>query len=132
MDRWEVAALILVAVVIGIGGQAWVSWLDHQRRSKALDVIKAAIEAGKEPPKQIYEQLEANHYANMGFSKRPWAEAVIFGAVGVGFWVMFGLAEPGDQRDKMMFVAAIMSAFSIGCVALAIFAPGQKPRDDGR
>jgi len=132
MDRWEVAVLILAAVVVGMGSQAWVSWLDHQRRTKALDIIKAAIEAGREPPKQIYEQLEPNAYASMGFSKRPWAEAVVFGAVGAGFWIMFGLAEPGDQRDKAMLVAAIMSAFSVGCLALAIFTPGQKPRDDGR
>ncbi|HRO04694.1 MAG TPA: DUF6249 domain-containing protein [Terricaulis sp.] len=132
MDRWEVAALILAAIVVGMGSQAWVSWLDHQRRSKALDVIKAAIEAGREPPKQIYEQLEVNAYASMGFSKRPWAEAVVFGAVGAGFWIMFAMSEPGDGREKMMLVAALMSAFSVGCVALAVFAPGQKPNDDGR
>lgn len=132
MDRWEVAALILAAVVVGMGSQAWVSWLDHKRRSKALDVIKAAIEAGREPPKQLFEQLESNAYASVGFSKRPWAEAVIFGAVGAGFWIMFGVTEPGEARDKFLFVAAIMSAVSIGCVALAMFTPGQRPHDEGR
>jgi hypothetical protein len=132
MDRWMVAAFIFAAIAVGMGAQAWVSWLDHQRRSKALDVIKAAIEAGREPPKELYAQLEHNAYGGMGFSKRPWGEAVIFGAVGIGFWIMFGFTAPGDARDKALFIAALMSAFSVGCLALAIFAPGQKPRDDGR
>ena len=132
MDRWEVALLIVIGVAIGMGAQAWSSWLDHQRRTKTLDVIKASLEAGREPPRELYAQLEQNAYAGAGLSKRPWAEAVIFGAVGVGFWIMFALADPSDQRDKFLFVAAIMSAFAIGCVALAIFTPGQKPRDDGQ
>lgn len=131
MDRTIVALIIFAAIAIGVAAQAWVSWLDHQRRTKALDVIKAALEAGKEPPPQLYEQLEQNPYGSMGMSKRPWGEAVIFGAVAAGFWIMFGFAEPGDAREKMMLVASIMSAFAAGCLALAMFTPGQK-RDDGR
>lgn len=132
MDRTMVALLIFAAIAVGVGAQAWVSWLDHQRRTKALDVIKAAIEAGKEPPRELYDQLEKNEYASMGFSKRPWGEAVVFGAVAIGFWIMFGFADAGSARERFMLVAVIMSAFSAGCLALAVFAPGQKPRDDGR
>lgn len=128
MDRWEIALLILVAVVVGMGAQLWMSWLEHQRRSKALDVIKAAIEAGREPPAQVYEMLEPNAYASMGFSKRPWAEATIFGAVAVGMWIMFAV----KGGDNLVLIAAIMSAMSVGCFLLAIFAPGQKLNDDGR
>lgn len=129
MERWMVAAFIFAAVSIGVIAQAWVSWLDHQRRSKALDVIKAAMEAGREPPQQVYDMLEHNEYASMGFSRRPWAEAVIFAAVAIGFWVAYGV-ETGDSRGKYLFIAAFMSAASVGCAALALFNSGRRPHDD--
>jgi hypothetical protein len=132
MDRTWVALFIFAAVTVGMLGQAWASWLDHKRRDKALDVIKAAMEAGREPPPQLYEQLESEPYASMGMSKRPWGEAIVFGAVAIGFWVAYAMADDGDARQKAMFVAALMSAFSVGCVALAIFRPGQNKRDDGQ
>lgn len=130
MESTTVAAFIFGAVAVGMGAQAWVSWLEHRRRTKALDVIKAAIEAGREPPQQLYDQLEAEPYANMGLSKRPWGEAILFGTLALGFWIAFGVADGGGQREKYLLVAAVMSAASAGCLALAIFRPGQRKHDD--
>lgn len=130
MEREMVAAFILAAVVIGVSAQAWVSWLDHKRRTKTLDVIKSAMEAGREPPRELYAQLEAGPYASLGLSNRPWGEAAVFAAVAIGFWIAFGAQPEGDQREKLLFVAAFMSAMSIGCAALALFRPGQRRRDD--
>jgi len=129
MDQSTIAIFILGAIVIGVGGQAWVSWLDHQRRMKALDVIKAAMDAGREPPAVVYEQIEGNAYVNMGLSKRPWAEAITFGALGIGFGIAFALDPPAN--DRFLVIAIVMIAVSIGCFALAIFRPGQQ-RDDKR
>lgn len=132
MDRTMVAAFIFAAIAVGVIAQGWVSWLDHQRRSKALDVIKAALEAGKEPPKELYAQLESSSgMGEMGLSKRPWTEAVIFGAMGIAFWIVYAMNAGEDARDKYLLVAAIMSATSLGCFALAFFR-SQKPNDDGR
>jgi len=128
MERDFVVFLIFAAVIIGVGGQAWVSWLDHKRRVQALDVIKAAIEAGREPPAQLYEQIAPNPFSSIGLSRRPWAEAVLFAAVAIGFWIAFG-ASAGEDREKYLLVASIMSASSVGCFALAMFRPGQR-RDD--
>lgn len=132
MERAMVAALIFAAIAVAVIAQAWVSWLEHKRRIKALDVIQSALAAGKEPPPQLYEQLEKGPYEVFGLSKRPWAEAIVFGAVAIGFWIAFGAEAPGDQRDKFLLVAGIMSAAALGCAALAIFQPGQKKRDAGR
>jgi hypothetical protein len=128
MDRWMVAAFIFAAIAVGMAAQGWTSWLEHKRRSKALDVIKAAIEAGREPPPQLFEQLEADPMAQMGLSKRPWGEALVFGAVGVGFWIALAFAEPDANREKFVLVASIMSAVSIACFALAAFR--SRKRDD--
>ena len=57
MQGWVVAALIFAAVAIAMAAQAWASWLEHKQRMRALDVIKAAVDAGKEPPPALYENL---------------------------------------------------------------------------
>ncbi len=130
MENSGVAALIAAAILVGVGMQAWVSWLDHKRRTQALDVIKAALEAGREPPQQLYDQLEPEPYASLGLSRRPWGEALMFATLAIGFWIAFGVAEAGDERDRFMLVAAVMSAAALGCAALAIFRPGQRKSDD--
>lgn len=132
MERELVVFFILFAVTIGVGAQAWTSWLEHKRRTRALDVIKAAIEAGREPPQQLYDQLsgDSGPYNSLGLSKRPWAESVIFAAVAMGFWVAFMNAS-GEDQEKFLLVATIMSVSALGCLALAAFPPGQR-RDDKR
>jgi hypothetical protein len=130
MESSSVAALIAAAIFVGVGLQAWMSWLEHKRRTQALDVIKAAIEAGREPPQQLYDQLEPEPYASFGLSKRPWGEAIMFAALAIGFWIACVMADAGDQRDRFMLVAAVMSAAAAGCAALAIFRPGQRKSDD--
>ena len=132
MESTMVAVFLFGAVFVGMAAQAWVSWLEHQRRSKTLDVIKAALEAGREPPQQLYDQLEPEPYSNLGLSKRPWGEAILFATLAIGFWIAFGVADAGDQRDKYLLVAGVMSAAAIGCAALAIFRPGQRKHDDKR
>lgn len=128
MEQGIVAYLIVLAVCVGMAGQAWVSWLDHKRRSQAMDVIKAAIEAGREPPPQLYAQLEK---ADVLGNKRPWSEVVLFGALGVGFWIAYANAE-SDKSVAYLVIAATMTATSLGCLALALFRPGQSRRDDER
>ncbi len=130
MDSALVAAALFGAVVVGVGAQAWTSWLEHKRRSRVLDVIKAAYEAGREPPPRLYDQLEPEPYASLGLSKRPWGEALLFAALGIGFWVAVGMADDGGTRDRYMLVAAVMSVAALGCAALAIFRPGQRKHDD--
>jgi hypothetical protein len=77
----------------------------------------------------VYEQIEGNAYVNMGLSKRPWGEAIAFGALGIGFWIAYAF-DPTDN-ERFVIIASVMSAVSIGCFLLAIFRPGQQ-RDDKR
>jgi ABC-type transport system involved in cytochrome c biogenesis permease subunit len=125
-----VALLIFAAVAAGMGAQAWVSWLEHQRRNKALDVIKAAIEAGREAPPQVYEQLET---AARGEAAKPWSEVVVFAALAVGFWLAFALAPESDNRTAFFVIAVAMSVTSVGALAIALFrSRPPSGRDDRR
>lgn len=124
MNEWMVALLIFGAVAAAMLGQGWVSWLEHKRRSQAMDVIKAAIEAGRDPPREMYQQLRQ---AERG--KAPWSEVVVFTALSFGFWIAFSQAE-GDQRFAFLVVAATMTVTALGCLGLALMNPGRRRGDD--
>jgi hypothetical protein len=128
MDEWMVALFIFGAVTVAMIGQGWMSMLEHHRRKQAMEVIKAALQAGKEPPQIIYDQL-----ADTGVTgKPPWTEVIIFTALGFGFWIAYANAEEA-QRTAFLVVASTMTVTALGCLALALFRPGARKRDhDGR
>ncbi|MEQ1489290.1 MAG: hypothetical protein ABL932_01955 [Terricaulis sp.] len=124
VEKWVVAAFIFGAVAVAMIGAAWAQWLEHQRRSQAMDVIKAAIEAGREPPAIVYEQIK-----KAGQSKPPWGEVVVFTGLGFGFWVAYANAAPED-KIQFLVVAATMTVTALGCLALAIMRPDGGGKDD--
>jgi hypothetical protein len=123
-ENWMVALFIFGAVAVAMIGAGWSQYLEHQRRKQAMDVIKAAMEAGKEPPQIIYDQLQ-----KAGQQKAPWSEVVVFSALGFGFWIAFANAAD-DSRTAFMVVAATMTVTALGCLALAIMRPGGGDKDD--
>ncbi len=123
-ENWMVAAFIFGAVTVAMLGAAWAQYLEHERRKQAMDVIKTALEAGKEAPPIIYEQLSKASQA-----KPPWSEVVVFSALGFGFWIAFANAE-AEQRTAFLVVASTMTVTALGCLALAIMRPGERGKDD--
>ncbi|MEZ5957030.1 MAG: hypothetical protein R3C27_07475 [Hyphomonadaceae bacterium] len=119
-----VALFIFGAVAISMLGAGWSQWLEHKRRSQAMDVVKAALEAGKEPPAIIYEQLNKSKE-----SKPPWGEVIVFSALGFGFWLAFANADE-ENRTAFLVVASTMTVTALGCLALAIMRPGGGKNDD--
>lgn len=118
-DRWLVALFIFAAVTVGMIAQGWVSLLEHHRRRQAMDIIKAAIEAGKEPPQVIYDQL-----SKADAPKQPWTEVVLFGALSAGFWIAYANAE-ADSRTAFLIVASTMTVTALGALALALLRGGK-------
>jgi hypothetical protein len=106
-------------------GQGFASLLEHQRRKQAMDVIKAAIEAGKEAPPIVYEQLRAK-----GTGQAPWSEVVVFTALSFGFWLAYGTADESGERTAFLVVAATMTVTALGCLGLALMRPGGRKDDD--
>ncbi len=124
LSDWGVAAFIFGAVTLAMIGQGWVSLLEHQRRKQAMDIIKTALEAGKEAPPIVYEQLRKD-----GQGKAPWSEVVIFTALGFGFWIAYANA-PADDRLPYLVVAATMTVTALGCLGLAVMRPGRGSSKD--
>lgn len=124
MERWMVALLIFGAVTVAMIGAGWSQWLEHKRRSQALEVIRAALEAGREPPAVVYDQV-----AQAGKSKPPWGEVIVFTALGFGFWIAYGRAEPAEQTPFLV-IASTMTITALGCLALAIMRPDRGGKDD--
>jgi hypothetical protein len=120
-----ILTIVLVAVITGAAGVAWGQWLEHRRRVAAMDVIKAALMAGKEPPAIVMAEL-----TRAGHRKPPWNEVVVFTALSFGFWVAFGTAgEPA--RTAFLTVAVTMTVTALGVLLIALISPrGGAPQDD--
>lgn len=125
MENWMVALFILAAVALAGLGAGWSQWLEHRRRSQAMEVIKAAIEAGREPPQILYEQLGKSERE----TKAPWTEVVLFSALGFGFWIAYANATEVRQVPYLV-IASTMTVTALGCLALAIMRPGRASKDD--
>lgn len=120
MQGWVVASLIFAAVAIAMAGQALASWLEHVQRMRTLDIIKAAIDAGKEPPPQLYDQIRAKK------AEPPWTEFVVFAALAFGFGVAFAILH----NTVFLVIAISMSVTALGCLWLALARPGARRDDD--
>lgn len=125
MNISGIALIVFGAVAVGMIGQGWASYLEHQRRSQALDAIKTALQAGREPPAELYALLRKDNG-----SRGPWDNIIVFGALSVGFWLAFALVE-GERRVAFLVVAVTMTVTTLGCLALALAQP-RRSRDDER
>jgi hypothetical protein len=123
-EDWMVALFIFGAIAVSMLAAGWTQWLEHKRRSQAMDIIKIALEAGKEPPPVIYEQID-----KAGRAKPPWGEVVVFSALGFGFWIAYADA-PADDKTAYLVIAATMTVTALGCLALAIMRPGGGKDDE--
>lgn len=119
--------VMMVAVVVSVltagFGVAWGQMIDARRRAQVLEVVKAAIEAGREPPPQLYEEL-----ARIGERRPPWTEFIVFTALAVGFWVASARMAPQDGQVAFLTVASTMSVVSLGMLLLALSARGNGRR----
>lgn len=124
-ENWMVALFIFGAVAVAMVGAGWTQWLEHKRRAQAMDIIRIALEAGKEPPPILYEQL-----AKTNTTKAPWSEFVVFTALGFGFWIAYANAE-GERQTAFLVIAATMTVTALGCLGLALMhRGGPKDSDD--
>lgn len=122
--NWMFAAAVFGAVAIATAAIGWNQWLEHQRRMKALEVIKVALERDKEAPEAVYQEL-----AKAGAAKPPWSEVVAFSALSAGFWIAYARADNGDDRTRFLVVAATFAITALGCLVLALKRPAKRSDD---
>lgn len=122
MDQADVALLIFAAVTVGVFGQGWLEFLEHQQRKQAMEIIKTALQAGRDAPPEVYEILRRPPADMM--RKPPWTEALVFGALAFGFLLAYFVmpsADTGEPRMPFLVIGLTMGVTSLGCVALALF-----------
>lgn len=125
MGPMVILVIVLTAVVTVAVGAAWGQLIEHRRRSSAMEVIKAAMLADKEPPREVLDEL-----ARVGQRRAPWNEVISFTALAVGFWVAWARTGSGDESTAFLVVAVTMTVTAAGLFVLALASAG-KPRDHG-
>ncbi|HYD88067.1 MAG TPA: hypothetical protein VEA80_11370 [Vitreimonas sp.] len=127
MDRWMTIVVVFGVAILATVGQGWASWLEHRRRTQTLDVIRTALQAGREPAPELYAQLAERD----GASKSPWVEFVVFTALALGFWIAYATAD-GNQRTAFLVIAATMTVTAVGCLGLGLMRRRETRGHDSR
>ncbi len=110
MGPMVILVIVLTAVLTAAAGAAWGQWLEHRRRVAAMDVIKAAIAAGKEAPREVLDEI-----ARAGQREAPWSAVIAFTALAFGFWIAWARASGGDEATAFLVVAVTMTVTAGDC-----------------
>ena len=127
MGPMVILVIVVTALVTASMAAAWGQMLEARRRGSAMEVIKAAIAAGKEPPREVLDEL-----ARAGQRRPPWTEVIAFTALAVGFWVAFNRVGDEGSQTAFLVVACTMTVTALGLFVLALVSGrgSTKARDD--
>ncbi len=87
----DIAYIGMIIPLAGMGIGALSVWTEHQRKQKALDVLKAYAEAGQEPPPSVLESIakvtnvSRRSPAVVNDPREGWRRFAFFGIMGIGF-----------------------------------------------
>ena len=115
MGPMVILVIVLTAVLTAAGGAAWGQWLDHRRRVAVMEVIKAAMAAGKEPPREVLDEI-----VRAGQREAPWSAVIAFTALAFGFWIAWGRTGGGDESTAFLVVAVTMTVTAAGLLMLSL------------
>ncbi len=116
-------------VLISFGCAIWAGQGEHERRHKALDILKMYAERGAEPPAAMLEQL-AQHAAGNQAGQKPFQGRGLLLQAFIGFLFsacvaggLHGWLEAGDAENWMVFASqAAMAFFGFGAFGLLLAA----------
>jgi hypothetical protein len=127
-DYWWIPFVVFAALCVG----AWSMWLEHQRKQKALEVLREAIASGREVPDQLVQALTKEKAEDWGAGAGAgggWGHTASGGLTGVVFFILlsagFAIAAwfgDGRQANAFWLVAGIMFAM---CILTAVTAIGR-------
>ncbi|HJT43620.1 MAG TPA: hypothetical protein VJ750_08975 [Rhizomicrobium sp.] len=93
-------------------------WSRHLKAQRAMDVIKACVEQGKEPPAEILQILQSSERKRRERHEQGygWISVFLFAAIAAGL-VMFAFL-PGErdlqETAAFLFAAFVMIGLSVG------------------
>jgi hypothetical protein len=126
MAHWVIVTLVLGVVTLLILASALHAYMDTVRRRAALEAIKAACQAGRDPPQDLIDQVTTrhggHHMGQRGGHGDPWRAivhqltmAVFFGLFAYGCHLY--LKEPvlvftfASVAAGMCFVALVSAVY---------------------
>ena len=118
--------LIAVAAIL-VGGFA--IWMDYRHKQRLADIVRAAIEAGQAPPKEIVDALTGKDEGG-GDAAQPksrWSNLFVFLPISAGFGAAAWWEWPGKTAMAFAAVSAIMAAAAIVAAGFALFQPKARP-----
>jgi hypothetical protein len=119
--------LVAIAGIV-VGGVA--IWMDYRHKQRLADIVKAAIDAGQSPPKELLDALTGKTEAGGGETAQPksrWTNLFVFLPICAGFAAAAWWAWPGKTAAAFAAVAAIMAAAAIVTLGLALARPKDRP-----
>jgi hypothetical protein len=104
-------------------------WLTYRRSSQAMEVLKAYVASGREPPAEIIAALHVAPPASRGWPPRSvdrldpvasWSAVIPFYAIGAAFAVAAFLIGARDVRLVFVVLAVAFGISSLGLTALLL------------
>ena len=92
-------------------------WSRHTRANRALDLIKSYADQGKEPPPELFQNLQVavrNEQGGRTLGTYGWIPCFLFAGLAVAFTFM---ASRDSWDEGLIFVAIIMGALALGFLA---------------
>jgi hypothetical protein len=121
---WLVPLVVLAAAVL------FMAWLKHRRIKDTLELMRAYLAQGKDPPADLVRSLH-DQEAGLGrmnaawwtSARQAWQGAIIFGSLAVGF-ALWGIVEPGawpGHRNGPLSTAVLLGAAALASLLSALF-----------
>src|SRR3569623_1361555 len=88
-NYWWIPFVVFGALCVG----AWSMWLEHQRKQKALEVLREAIASGREVPEQLVQALTRDKAEDWGAGSAGagWGQTAGGGITGVAFFIVLSV-----------------------------------------
>jgi hypothetical protein len=142
---WVALAIFIPLMLAAAVPAVYRTWIDHQSRRKALDVLRVYAEKGQEPPASIMAALGGAFIDKTSAPVPQWIPARTtrenhmahlagslvcgLGAAGVAWWRMPADGPPGPLV-MWAVVVAIFFAGSVAARLVGVFTtPSGRPRD---
>lgn len=109
----------LIFPIIGVAFGFFSMWLKYKRRTATLDLIKAYLAQGKEPPQELMTGVKSwEETQHQG--AQAWGRVITFGSLGLGFGVAYlamvpEIMTPG-RAHPFLVMSIIMAALTVGAL----------------
>jgi hypothetical protein len=133
MAHWVIVAGVLIAAALVLIVVLASSWMEHRRRMAALELIKAAYAAGKEPPPElISEILNGGQRPAEARTGDPWGGVIVFAALGVAFTIAAaGKWMQQPSADEVSVFAGVGIAMLLAAGASAVLEWSRARKEKG-